>query len=103
MRKSLCNGNDAKGHLYTGGFFSESICDLTLPYVHFPQCHDRSHGSELPEDMTIPMFFIGPNFEPGKKLSGIGLLDIAPTISQILGVPGAREWEGRYLVEKVGE
>lgn len=53
--------------------------------------------------MTIPMFFIGPNFEPGKKLSGIGLLDIAPTISQILGVPGAREWEGRSLVEKVGE
>ncbi len=65
--------------------------------------HDRAHGTDLPEDMTIPMFFIGPDFAPGKQLSGIGLLDIAPTIAQILGVPGAREWEGKSLVEKVGE
>ncbi len=61
--------------------------------------HDRAHGTELPEDMTIPMFFIGPDFEPGKKLSGIGLLDIAPTIAQIMGVAQPREWEGKSLVE----
>ena len=51
--------------------------------------------------MTIPMFFVGPDFEPGKKLSGIGLLDIAPTIADIMGVPVPREWEGKSIVEKV--
>ena len=65
--------------------------------------HDRIHGTELPEDMTIPMFFVGPDFEPGKKLSGIGLLDLAPTIAQIMGVSIPREWEGRPIVEKAGE
>lgn len=62
--------------------------------------HDRLHGTNLPEDMTIPMFFVGPDFEPGKKLSGIGLLDIAPTIADIMGVPTAREWEGKSIAEK---
>ena len=63
--------------------------------------HDRIHGTELPEDMTIPMFFVGPDFEPGKKLSGIGLLDIAPTIADIMGVPVPREWEGKSVVKKM--
>jgi arylsulfatase A-like enzyme len=62
--------------------------------------HDRVHGTELPEDMTIPMFFVGPDFEPGKKLSGISLLDIAPTIADIMGILVPREWEGKSIVEK---
>ena len=61
--------------------------------------HDRVHGVNIPEDMVIPMFFIGPDFEPGKVLSGISLLDIAPTIATIMGVPIPREWEGKSIVE----
>lgn len=61
--------------------------------------HERMHGTELSEDVTIPMFFIGPSFEAGKKLSGISLLDIAPTIADIMGVPRAMEWEGKSVVE----
>ena len=65
--------------------------------------HDRAHGLNIPEDMTIPMFFIGPEFEPGKQISGVSLLDIAPTVAEIMGVPAARDWEGRSVMEKVGE
>lgn len=61
--------------------------------------HDRAHGTEFPEDMTIPMFFIGPDFEPGKILSGLSLLDLAPTVADLMGVPAAREWEGKSIVE----
>lgn len=60
--------------------------------------HDRAHGSELPEDMTIPMFFFGRDFVAGKKLADISLLNIAPTIAKIMGVPAAREWEGKSIV-----
>ena len=63
--------------------------------------HDRSHGTQMPEDMTIPMFFMGPDFKPGKKLSGVSLLDIAPTIADIMDVPVPREWEGRSIAEKM--
>ena len=61
--------------------------------------HARDHGTELPEDMTIPMFFIGPDFEPGKKLNGLSLLDLAPTVAELMGVPKADEWEGKSIVE----
>jgi arylsulfatase A-like enzyme len=59
--------------------------------------HDRCHGTDRPEDMTIPMFFIGKRFEAGKKLENVSLLDIAPTIADVMSVTRAPEWEGRSL------
>ena len=61
--------------------------------------HDRGHGSDLPEDMTIPQFFLGKRFTPGKVLENVSILDIAPTIADIMSVPKAPEWEGRSLAE----
>jgi hypothetical protein len=60
--------------------------------------HDRGHGSDIPEDMTIPMFFIGDGFEAGKKLENVSIMDIAPTIADIMSVVPAPEWEGKSLV-----
>jgi predicted AlkP superfamily pyrophosphatase or phosphodiesterase len=59
--------------------------------------HDRCHGTDRPEDMTIPMFFIGKRFEAGKKRENVSLLDIAPTIADVMSVTRAPEWEGRSL------
>ena len=60
--------------------------------------HDRSHGSDMPEDMTIPLFFLGKQFEKGKEIEeDISLLEIAPTIAKILGLAPEDEWEGRAL------
>ena len=56
--------------------------------------HDRSHGTELPEDTTIPMFYFGKQFEAGKRFEGGSILDIAPTIAKIMDVAPADEWEG---------
>lgn len=58
--------------------------------------HDRSHGSTLPEDMTVPLFFCGKEFPKGEEIEGdISLLEIAPTISKILDIPADAEWEGK--------
>lgn len=59
--------------------------------------HDRTHGDTCPEDMTIPMFFLGNAFEPGRELENISLLDLAPTIASLTGAARVREWEGRSL------
>ncbi len=60
--------------------------------------HDRSHGSTCPEDMTVPFFFRGAAFTPGKVVDGVTLLDIAPTIAALLGIEPEREWEGKSLI-----
>ena len=60
--------------------------------------HGRGHGSDAPEDMTIPMFFLGKEFEAGKALPNVSILDLAPTIAKIMGVPAAPQWEGKPLI-----
>jgi predicted AlkP superfamily pyrophosphatase or phosphodiesterase len=60
--------------------------------------HDRAHGTDMPEDMTIPMFFYGPDFEAGKELHGVKLLDLAPTIAKLMNVNASPEWEGTPLI-----
>lgn len=60
--------------------------------------HDRSHGTDMPEDMTIPVFIKGPSFEKGKALENVSIKDIAPTVAKLLNVPFAKEWEGTPLI-----
>ncbi len=59
--------------------------------------HDRTHGSEMPEDMTIPIFFRGKEFPAGTVAENVSILDIAPTIAKMLGVPASPDWEGKAL------
>lgn len=60
--------------------------------------HDRCHGTEMPEDMTIPLILMGAPFPSGSALSEASILDIAPTIAHLLGVEKDEEWEGKSLV-----
>ena len=60
--------------------------------------HDRCHGTELTEDTTIPMFYIGKQFEAGKRFSGGSILDIAPTVARIMDIFPAEEWEGTSVI-----
>ena len=48
--------------------------------------------------MTIPVFFLGKDFTPGKQLENINLKDIAPTVVKLLDVEAPDEWEGKSLV-----
>ncbi|MBR2894660.1 MAG: alkaline phosphatase family protein, partial [Oscillospiraceae bacterium] len=60
--------------------------------------HDRTHGTQQSEDMTIPVFLCGAEFVPGRKLENVSIKDLAPTICTLLGVPTASDWEGHSLV-----
>ena len=59
--------------------------------------HDRTHGSNIPEDMTIPIIINGEGFEAGKILRNANIKDIAPTIAKLLDVEPDDEWEGIVL------
>lgn len=60
--------------------------------------HDRTHGTEMPEDMTIPIFIKGESATPGVKIQEARIIDIAPTITKILNVESNRDWEGKCLL-----
>lgn len=60
--------------------------------------HDRTHGMDIPEDTTIPMFYIGKAFEAGVRFSGGSILDIAPTVAKLMGAAPAPQWEGNALI-----
>ena len=59
--------------------------------------HDRTHGTEMPEDMTIPMCFSGRRFKAGREVSGLSIKDVAVTVAALLEVPTAPEWEGKCV------
>lgn len=59
--------------------------------------HDRTHGTMMPEDMTIPVIITGGPFPSGVKMENVSIKDIAPTVAALLGVEAAPEWEGKVL------
>ena len=60
--------------------------------------HGRGHGSDCPEDMTIPLMISGPSVQPGELGDDVSIKDVAPAVAALLGVSPAREWEGRALL-----
>lgn len=60
--------------------------------------HGRGHGTDLYEDMTIPMFFLGEPFEPGKEAEDLSIKDIAPTVAHLFEADIPREWEGKIIL-----
>ncbi len=62
--------------------------------------HGRSHGTDMPEDMTIPWILHGPGIQSGYNIEGpVKIFDTAPTLAHILGIPAARQWEGQVIEE----
>lgn len=61
--------------------------------------HDRNHGENVPEDMTIPWMVAGPKVTPGEISEQVTLLDTAPTLATLMGLTIPRDWEGTSRVQ----
>ncbi len=61
--------------------------------------HERTHGHDIPQDMTIPIMIISDDLT---KVDGLPqdstIMDIAPTITKIIGTKPDKDWEGRSLI-----
>ena len=60
--------------------------------------HNKTHGFDSDEDMTIPMFLCGKDIDKGELKSDVSILDVAPTVLDIIGVTKPEKWEGKSLV-----
>jgi predicted AlkP superfamily pyrophosphatase or phosphodiesterase len=62
--------------------------------------HERSHGTELPEDMTTHWMIKGPNIRANHRIEmPVSLLDTTPTLAKIMNVPQHSDWEGKIIDE----
>lgn len=61
--------------------------------------HDRMHGTEDPQDMSIPIMIRQPGRGGGDLPAEASILDLAPTIAALLGVDPDPEWEGKSLID----
>ena len=60
-----------------------------------------NHGNNTPEDMTTPMFFYGKDIKKGEISGDVSIMDIAPTVADIIDVKIPKSWEGKSLFEEI--
>ncbi len=64
--------------------------------------HDRSHGTTMPEDMTIPWIASGPGIQPKQLTTTVHTVDTAATAAFALGLKIPAEWDGVPVYEAFG-
>ena len=62
--------------------------------------HGQSHGTDMPEDLTIPWIAAGAKIRrTGEIEQPVRIFDTAPTLAHVLDLPLSEEWEGQPVLE----
>ncbi|RIK32313.1 MAG: hypothetical protein DCC56_00460 [Anaerolineae bacterium] len=64
--------------------------------------HDTTHGSTMPEDMTIPWIASGAGIQPKQLTTQVHTMDTAATAAFALGLDIPAEWDGVPVYEAFG-
>ncbi|MBN1965998.1 MAG: alkaline phosphatase family protein [Anaerolineae bacterium] len=66
--------------------------------------HGKGHGTASPEDTTIPWLLTGPGIRRNHRLTmPVPIIDTAPTLAYLLGLPPAPDWEGQPVWEALAQ
>lgn len=66
--------------------------------------HDKTHGTDSPEDMTIPWIVWGAGVKPGFAIEApVTTFDTAATTLWLLGVPSPVTWDGKTVTSAFNE
>jgi predicted AlkP superfamily pyrophosphatase or phosphodiesterase len=85
---------------YLGHVLDSLPSDATIVLQADHGGHERTHGTEMPEDMTISWLIAGPGIRQNHTLAQpVSLLDTAPTLERVLGIQPHPHWEGRPVAE----
>jgi predicted AlkP superfamily pyrophosphatase or phosphodiesterase len=84
--------------LDTRGLRAETLIIVTADHGG----HASTHGSDSPEDMTIPWIASGAGIQPKALTSPIHTMDTAATAAFALGLPIPAEWDGVPVYEAFG-
>jgi arylsulfatase A-like enzyme len=62
--------------------------------------HGVVHGTDEPEDMTIPWMLAGPGVRTGHTIeASVSIVDTAPTILHTMGIEAPESWMGQPILE----
>jgi len=62
--------------------------------------HDRTHGTDREEDMTIPWLLHGPGIRRGHEIQAPARIeDTCLTLARVLDLPASPAWEGKVIEE----
>ena len=82
--------------LRSAGRLDETIFLLTADHGG----HERGHGSDCREDLTVPWVVAGPGVRQAHRIrSPVSIMDTAPTLAHLMGLAIPAEWEGRVIEE----
>jgi len=66
----------------------------------FGEHGQRGHATGIyEENLRVPLMLVHPSFAPGTVTDApVGMVDVAPSVLDLLGVPLPGEWQGRSLL-----
>lgn len=68
-----------------------------VPYAYHAGVNYATHGTPHDYDAHVPILFYGPSIRPGHYTETARVVDMAPTLAHILGVPPLERLDGRVL------
>ena len=80
------------------GFYDGTLIIITSDHGG----HETHHGTNMPDDLTIPWIIYGPQVVPGILKTQVYIMDTAPTVAFALGLPLQAEWDGAPVYEAFG-
>lgn len=102
LRRGMAHA-DLTGRRVQNGFFYLRASDLFIvanPYYLFENS-GTSHGTPWNYDTHVPLMLMGPQIKPGRYYNRVLLVDLAPTLTAILGVEIPSGASGRVLHEVI--
>ena len=67
------------------------------PYFYWSTVNYATHGSPHDTDSHVPVIFYGAPFRPGKYAQFARVVDMAPTLANVVGVPPTEPLDGEVL------
>jgi arylsulfatase A-like enzyme len=71
------------------------------PNVYWGGVFYATHGTPHDPDAHVPVIFYGPWFAPGRYTTTVRVVDMAPTLAQVLNVRPTEELDGRVLTQAI--
>ncbi|MEO7361855.1 MAG: alkaline phosphatase family protein, partial [Gemmatimonadaceae bacterium] len=85
-------------HMYMPGGSVRSVITLDQ-FDYYSGIRIATHGSPWDQDAWVPVLFWGAPFAAGKYADRVRVVDMAPTLAQVLGVKPLQKLDGVPLAE----
>ena len=91
---------DRMRRLYRHSFHEERSPDLLvqlIPHAMSSGSALATHGSPYEYDTHVPLFFLVPGVPGGRVGEPVRIVDLAPTLAPLVGIPTPERLDGREL------